>query len=124
MSISEKIKAINNKIEQNKAWYNLNRQTAKISALSSGNVSKYEFLTGTSVFPKKDFLEKAATLKRFEYSPLGKAFKNRLMLLKSRLMVINKKEDKRNRLLNPIIRTNKNYRNKMENALLHLPKKI
>ena len=53
MSISEKIKAINNKIEQSKAWYNLNRQTAKISALSSGNVSKYEFLTGTSVLPKK-----------------------------------------------------------------------
>ena len=124
MSISEKIKAINNKTEQNKAWCNLNRQTAKISALSSGNVSKYEFLTGTSVFPKKDFLEKAATLKRFEYSQLGKAFKNRLMLLKSRLIVINKKEDKRNRLLKPIIRTNKNYRDKMENALLHLPKKI
>ena len=124
MSISEKIKAINNKIVQSKAWYNLNRQTAKISALSSGNVSKYEFLTGTSVFPKKDFLEKAATLKRFEYSQLGKAFKNRLMLLKSRLIVINKKEDKRNRLLKPIIRTNKNYRDKMENALLHLPKKI
>ena len=123
MSISEKIKAINNKTEQNKAWCNLNRQTAKISALSSGNVSNYEFLTGTSVFPKKDFLEKAATLKRFEYSQLGKAFKNRLMLLKSRLIVINKKEDKRNRLLKPIIRTNKNYRDKMENALLHLPKK-
>ena len=43
MSISEKMKAINNKIEQKKAQYNLERQTAKISALSSGNVSKYEF---------------------------------------------------------------------------------
>ena len=43
MSINEKIKAINNKIEQNKAQYNLDRQTAKISILSSGNVSKYEF---------------------------------------------------------------------------------
>ena len=40
MSISEKIKAINNKIEQNKAQYDLDRHTAKISALSSGNVSK------------------------------------------------------------------------------------
>ena len=46
MSINEKIKAINNKIEKNKAQYNLDRQTAKIPALSSGNVSKYEFLTG------------------------------------------------------------------------------
>ena len=44
MSVSEKIKTIDNKIEQNKAQYNLDRQTAKISALSSGNVSKYEFL--------------------------------------------------------------------------------
>ena len=41
MSISEKIKAINNKIEQNQAQYDLDKQTAKISALSSGNVSKY-----------------------------------------------------------------------------------
>ena len=39
MNISEKIKAINNKIEQRKAQYNLERETAKISALSSGNVS-------------------------------------------------------------------------------------
>ena len=49
MSISGKIKAINIKIEQNNAQYDLDRQTAKISALSSGNVSKYEFLTGKDV---------------------------------------------------------------------------
>ena len=41
ISISEKIKAIGNKIEQNKPQFNLDRQTAKILALSSGNVSKY-----------------------------------------------------------------------------------
>ena len=46
MSISAKIKAINNRIEQNKGQHDLDRQTAKISALSSENVSKYEFLTG------------------------------------------------------------------------------
>ena len=40
MSISEKIKTINNKIKQSKAQYNLDRQTAKISALSSGNVNE------------------------------------------------------------------------------------
>ena len=43
MIISEKIKAIDNAIEQNKAQYNLDQQTAKISALSSGNVGKYGF---------------------------------------------------------------------------------
>ena len=46
MSISKKIKAINSKIEKNKSQYDLDRQTAKVSALSSGNVSKYDFLTG------------------------------------------------------------------------------
>ena len=40
MSISEKIKVINNKIKQSKAQYNLERQNGNISALSSGNVSK------------------------------------------------------------------------------------
>ena len=43
ISISEKIKAINKKIEQNKVQYNLDRQTAKISLLSLGKVGKYEF---------------------------------------------------------------------------------
>ena len=43
--------------------------------LSSGSVSKYEFLTGKDVLPEKDLLAKAATLKRFEYSPLGKELK-------------------------------------------------
>ena len=77
MSTSEKIKAINNKTEQNKAQYNLDKQTSKIFALSSGNVSKYEFLTGKDVLSEKDLLEKAvAALKRFEYLPLGKELKN------------------------------------------------
>ena len=53
MSFSEKIKAFDNKTEQNKAQYDLNRQTAKMSTLSSENVSKYEFLTGNDVLPKK-----------------------------------------------------------------------
>ena len=76
MSISEKIKTVNNKIEENKAQYNLDRQTAKVSASSSGNVSKNEFLTDKDVLREKDLLERAAALKRFEYSPLGKELKN------------------------------------------------
>ena len=75
MSVSEKTKATNNKIEQNRAQYDLHRQTAKISALSSRNASKYEFLTSKHVLPEKDLLEKAATMKRFEYSALGKELK-------------------------------------------------
>ena len=54
MSISEKIKAINNKIGQNKAQYNLYIQTTKISALLSENVNKYGLLTGKDILSKKD----------------------------------------------------------------------
>lgn len=56
MNISQKIKEINSKIEQNKAQYDLDRQTAMISAFSSGNVSKYKFLTGKDVLVEKDLL--------------------------------------------------------------------
>ena len=73
--MNQKIKTIDNKIKQNKAQYNLNRQTTKISALSSGNVSKYEFLTDKDILPGKDLLEKAATIKKFEYSLLDKELK-------------------------------------------------
>ena len=38
--------------EQNKTQYDLDRQTAKISALSLGNVSKYEFLSDKDVLPE------------------------------------------------------------------------
>ena len=72
MSISEKIKTYSNKIEESKAHDDLDRQTGKISTLSSGNISTYEFLSGKDVLPEKDLLEKVATMKRLEYLPLGK----------------------------------------------------
>ena len=40
MTVSEEIKTINNKIEQYKFQFDLDIQTAEISALSSGNISK------------------------------------------------------------------------------------
>ena len=75
MTVSEKIIKIVNKIEQNKAQYDSDRQTAKISALSLWNISKYEFLPGKDVLPEKDLLEKAATIKKFEYLLLGSELK-------------------------------------------------
>ena len=71
MSISEKIKTIN----QNKAQYDLDRQTVKISALSLGNVSEYDILTSKDLFLVKEVLKKASTTKIFEYSSLGKELK-------------------------------------------------
>ena len=47
MTITEKIKTVDNKIEQDNAQYSFDRQTAKTSALPSGNVSRYEFLSKT-----------------------------------------------------------------------------
>ena len=75
MTVSKKVKTVDNKIEQNKAQYDLDRQNAKVSASSSANVTKYEFLTGKDVLPEKDLLEKAATIKRFEYSTLRSALR-------------------------------------------------
>ena len=82
MSISEKIKTIDNTIEQNKAQYDFDGQTAKISASSPRNVSKYEFLTSKDVLPEENLLEKAAALKRFEYAPLGKELKKQTSVAK------------------------------------------
>ena len=75
MTVSKKIKTIDKKIEENEAQDDLDRQTAKISDLSSGNVGKYEYLTSRDVLLEKDLLEKAATIEGFEYSPLGKELK-------------------------------------------------
>ena len=58
MTVSEKIKIIDNKMEQNKAQYDLDTQTARTLASSSGNLEKYQFLTGKNVLLEKDQLEK------------------------------------------------------------------
>ena len=55
---------------QNEAQYDLDRKAAKISALSSNNLDKYEYLTGEDLGLKPSTVEQA----RFEYSPLGKIF--------------------------------------------------
>ena len=119
MSISEKTKTITNKIEQNKAQHKWDWTTAKISDLSSENVSKYEFLTHKDVLFEKDLLEKAVALKRFKYSLLGKVFAKQTDVIKKHTEVINKKEDKRSKLLKTIVTK---YHDKVENALLYLPK--
>ena len=70
MAITDQIKILNKKIMQNEAQYDLDRKAAKISALSSNNLDKYEYLTGEDLGLKPSTIEQA----RFEYSPLGKIF--------------------------------------------------
>ena len=56
--VTEKVKTINNKYEQSKAQYNLDKQASKISLLSSGSVGKYELLKDEDILPKKKTVRK------------------------------------------------------------------
>ena len=70
MTVTDLIKILNKKIQQNEVQYDLDRKAAKISALSSNNLDKYEYLTGKDVNLKPSTIEQA----KFEYSLLGKIF--------------------------------------------------
>ena len=70
MTIKELIKILDNKIEQNRADYDLYRENAKISAWSSGELNKYEYLSDEDLGYRPRVLEKA----KFEYFPLGEVF--------------------------------------------------
>ena len=70
MTKIDQLKILDNKIRENKAQYDLDREAAKISALSSGELEKYEYLSGQDLVYKPDVVQKA----KFEYSPLGKVF--------------------------------------------------
>ena len=74
MAVTDQIKILDKKIMQNEAQYDLDRKAAKISALSSNNLDKYEYLTGEDLGLKPSTVEQA----KFEYSPLGKIFNKRL----------------------------------------------
>ena len=58
MTISEQIKIFDNKIRSNQAQYDLNRENAKISALSSGELDKYEYLTSEDLGIKREVVQK------------------------------------------------------------------
>ena len=59
MTTNEQIKILDNKIRSNQAQYDFDRQNAKISALSSGELDKYEYLTGEDLGYKPDVFQKA-----------------------------------------------------------------
>ena len=63
---------IDDKIRDEKLQYDINREAAKISALSSGKIDKYEHLTGKEILPfnQRQIIEQA----KFAYSPLEKDF--------------------------------------------------
>ena len=84
MAVIDQIKLLDRKIKQNQPQYDLGRKVAKISALSSNDLDKYEYLTGENLGLKPSTVEQA----KFEYSPLGKVFNKEL-----------NEDDKKERLL-------------------------
>ena len=84
MTVTDQIKILDREIKKNEAQYDLDRKPAKISALSSGNLDKYEYLTGEDLNYKPNTVDQA----KFDYSTLSKVFNKGL-----------KEEDKKERLL-------------------------
>ena len=71
-----KIMTINDQIRDEKLWADINKEAAKISALSSGKIHKYEYLTREDILPltQQQIIEQT----KFAYSPLGKAFEKQV----------------------------------------------
>ena len=67
---------IDDQIRDEKVQYDINREAVKISVLSLGKISKYDYLTGEEILPsnQKRLTEQA----KFTYSPLGKAFEKQI----------------------------------------------
>ena len=100
---------IEDQIKDENLQYDINRETAKISALSSGKIDKYEYLTGEEILPSNQqrIIEQA----KFTYSPLGKAFEKQTKTIKDQgekqtkaiqdkqLVNINKDVDYKDKLL-------------------------
>ena len=63
---------IEDQIKDEKLQYDINREAAKISALSSGKIDKYEYLTGEEILPPNQ--QQIIQQNKFNYSPLGKTF--------------------------------------------------
>ena len=58
--------------------------------MSSGNISKYEFLTVVDILPEKKLLEKAATIKVFECSALGSELKKQTSVVRKQYLELDK----------------------------------
>ena len=71
---------IEDQIKDEKLQYDINREPAKISALSSGKLDKYEYLTGEEILPlnQQQIIQQA----KFNYSPFGNALENQVKTIK------------------------------------------
>ena len=86
---------VDDKVRDEKLQYYINREAAKISALSSGQIDKYEPLTSKEILPsnQRKIIEKA----RCTYSPLGKALEKQTKRVVSQGKKTNRRYCKSNR---------------------------
>ena len=72
---------INDQIRDENLQYDINREATKISPLSSGEIRKYEYLTGEDILPsnQQQIIEQA----KFTYSPLGRAFEKQIKTIEN-----------------------------------------
>ena len=71
-----KIITINDQIRDKKLQYDINREAAKISTVSSGKIHKYEYLSGEDILPSNQ--QQITEQTKFIYSPLGKPFEKQI----------------------------------------------
>ena len=112
MTVTGQIKILNRKIKQNESQFDLDRKAAKVSALSSNNLDKYEYLTSEDLGLKPSTVEQA----KREYSPLGNIFNKGLseeVKKEGILKRLKNIKDKNDELLNTINTTNKAPKNKI-----------
>ena len=120
MTVTDQIKILNRKINQNESQYDLDREAAKVSALSSNNFDKYELLTGEDLGLKPSNVEQA----KFEYSPLGKIFNKGLSEDDKKEGILKRLgniKDKSNELLNTFAtkKSSKNKKNTKSKILIY-----
>ena len=99
---------IEDQIKDEKLQDDINREGARISALSSGKIDKYEYLTGEEILPsnQQQIIQQA----KFNYSPLGKALekqiktiedqgKKQVKAIQDNKQIVNKDDDYKDKLL-------------------------
>ena len=99
---------VEDQIKDEKLQYDINREAAKISALSSGKIDKYEYLTGEEILlsNQQQIIQQA----KFAYSPLGKALekqietiddqgKKQVKAIQDNKQIVNKDDDYKDKLL-------------------------
>ena len=107
---------VEDQIKDEKLQYHITREAAKLSALSSGKIDKYEYLTGEEILPsnQQQIIEQA----KFTYSPLGKAFEKQTKTIDDQEMKrVDALEDLKTKEAKPIEEKSDEYGDYFPNGL-------